>query len=82
MSDRLADLVRHLAASLVDEPEAVEVRQMEEGGTTVLELHVAPQDLGKIIGKKGATARAVRTVLFAAAGRARRRAVLNILEET
>jgi predicted RNA-binding protein YlqC (UPF0109 family) len=81
MSDTLRDLVDYLARSLVDEPSAVSVAEVGEGDAYVYELRVAKDDLGKVIGKKGTTARAIRTVLFAAANKANRRAVLNIVEE-
>lgn len=81
MSQQLHDLVDFIVRALVDRPEAVQVRDAGTGRTSVLELRVAPDDLGKVIGKKGGTARAIRTVLFVAAGRCHRRAVLNIVEE-
>ena len=81
MSVSLDELVRHLARALVDAPGAVVVHEAGDGETTVLELVVAPDDLGKVIGKKGTTARAMRTVLAAAAAKIRRRAVLNIVED-
>ncbi len=63
----MKDLVAFIAASLVDHPEAVQVTEVEQDDTTVLELRVAKEDLGKVIGKQGRTAKAVRTLL--AAGR-------------
>ena len=80
-ADTLAELVQFLARSLVDRPDDVQVRSSNSRDGVVLELRVAQSDLGKVIGKQGATARALRTVLFAAAARQRRRAVLNIVEE-
>lgn len=79
----LRDLVEHITRALVDEPDRVDVRDVSAAGgdSIVLELRVAPADLGKVIGKGGATARAIRTVLFAASTRGRARAVLNIVEE-
>ena len=78
----LLELVEHIARSLVDYPNAVEVRESHgHGDATVFELRVAKEDLGKVIGKAGATARAIRTVLFAAAMKTRRRALLNIIED-
>jgi predicted RNA-binding protein YlqC (UPF0109 family) len=78
----LLELIEHIARSLVDYPNAVEVRDVGgHGDATVLELRVAKEDLGKVIGKGGATARAIRAVLFAAAMKTRRRAVLNIVED-
>ena len=82
--DALADLVAHIARALVDAPDAVDVRDArapESDGATVFELRVGRDDLGKVIGRNGNTARAIRTVLFAAAARTRRRALLNIVEE-
>lgn len=77
----LKDLVEHLARALVDRPDAVNVREVESGPTTVLELRVDRDDLGKVIGKRGSTARAMRQILATASAKRRRRAVLNIVEE-
>lgn len=76
----LKELILFLARSLVDRPDAVEVVRVDEDGTAVYELKVAPEDLGKVIGKHGRTVRALRTLLSAAAVKARRRAVLEIVE--
>ncbi len=76
----MKDLIRFIAQSLVDQPDAVEVDEFDEDGTTVLELHVAADDLGKVIGKQGRTARAMRTVLQAASTKLRRRFTLEIVE--
>ena len=76
----LRDLVDYLARGLVDHPEQVEVEEVEEPDALVFELKVAEEDLGKVIGKQGRTARALRTVLSAAASKLRTRAVLEILE--
>lgn len=73
-------LVEQVAKTLVDEPDAVSVSQVEEGSETVLELTVAPNDLGKVIGKQGRTARAVRTLLNASGLRLHKRFELEILE--
>lgn len=78
--DALKDLVEFLARSLVDKPDAVTVEEVPEGDQTVFELRVAQDDLGKVIGKQGRTARALRTLLSAAASKARKRAVLEIIE--
>ncbi len=78
--DKLTELVTFIAKSLVDNPEKVEVREVSGEQTAVLELKVAQEDLGKIIGKQGKTAKAIRTILGAAAAKMRRRAVLEILE--
>lgn len=76
----LKSLVEYIAKSLVDHPEQVNVNEVEGEKTTILELSVAEDDLGKIIGKHGRTARAMRTVVNAAASKDRKRAVLEILE--
>jgi len=78
--DRLNELVTFIAQSLVDSPEKVEVREVTGEQTAVLELKVAQEDLGKIIGKQGKTAKAIRTILGAAAAKMKKRAVLEILE--
>jgi uncharacterized protein len=78
--DKLKELVIHIAQSLVDFPEQVEVKEVSGEQTAVLELKVAQEDLGKIIGKQGKTAKAIRTILGAAAAKLRKRAVLEILE--
>jgi predicted RNA-binding protein YlqC (UPF0109 family) len=76
----LKELVTFIAKALVDHPEMVEVKEIEGEKTTVLELRVAPDDLGKVIGRQGRTARAMRTILNASATKLRKRAVLEILE--
>jgi predicted RNA-binding protein YlqC (UPF0109 family) len=76
----MKDLVETIAKALVDEPEKVAVNEVEGEATTVLELRVAQQDLGKVIGKQGRTARAIRTLLSAASMKVRKRFVLEILE--
>jgi uncharacterized protein len=73
-------LVEHIARALVDAPDQVSVNQLEEDGETVLELTVAESDLGKVIGKSGRTARALRAVLGAAGFKAHKRYALEILE--
>jgi len=78
--EQLKDLVLMLAKSLVDNPDAVEVTEVVGEQTTVIELKVATDDLGKIIGKQGKTAKAIRTILSAAAAKMKKRAVLEILE--
>jgi predicted RNA-binding protein YlqC (UPF0109 family) len=80
MHPSLKDLVQYLAEQLVDRPGEVSVEEMEEDGAAVFELTVAEEDLGKVIGKQGRTARALRTVLSAAASKLHTRAVLEILE--
>lgn len=78
--DRLKELVGFMATSLVDNPEEVEVTEVAGEKTTVIELKVAQEDLGKIIGKQGRTAKAIRSILGAAAAKINKRAVLEILE--
>ncbi len=73
-------LIEYIAKSLVDKPEEVEVKELEGEQTSVLELKVAKEDLGKVIGRQGRTARAMRTILGAASIRAKKRTVLEILE--
>jgi hypothetical protein len=75
------ELVREIARALVDEPSAVEVEAVNRGENTILELRVAPQDVGKVIGKQGRTARSVRTILGAVGMKMRHRYTLDILEE-
>jgi uncharacterized protein len=80
MSDgSLREVVETIAKALVDNPDEVTVIEVE-GEATVLELRVAPQDLGKVIGKQGRTARAMRTLLRAVGMKSRKRFVLEILE--
>ncbi|HJZ87386.1 MAG TPA: KH domain-containing protein [Polyangia bacterium] len=76
----MRELIEFVAKALVDNPDAVEVREVEGEQTSVLELKVAKEDLGKVIGKQGRTARAMRTILSAASTKIRKRAVLEILE--
>lgn len=78
--EEMKDLIAFMARSLVDEPEAVEVNAIEGERTVIFELVVAPEDLGKVIGKDGRTARAMRTLLAATSAKLRKRAVLEILE--
>ncbi len=77
---KMQELVEFVAKSLVDHPDKVEVREIEGEKTTVIELKVAPEDLGKVIGRQGRTARAIRTLLAAVARKMNKRAVLEILE--
>ena len=76
----MKDLVTEIAKALVDIPEEVTVREIEGEQVTVLELRVAPSDLGKVIGKQGRTARSIRTLLGAAGMKVNRRFTLEILE--
>lgn len=79
-TSELKDLVHYLAKALVDLPDQVEVSEIAGEQTTVIELKVAKEDLGKIIGKQGRTARALRTILNAASTKLRKRSVLEIIE--
>jgi len=76
----MKELVEQIARALVDQPDKVQVNQIDGEQTTVLELRVAAEDLGKVIGKQGKTARAMRTLLAAAGMKIRKRFVLEILE--
>jgi uncharacterized protein len=76
----MKDLVNLIAQALVDHPDQVQVTEVEGNQTTVLELKVAKEDLGKIIGKEGRNARAIRTILGAASAKLKKRTVLEILE--
>ena len=76
----MKELVEMIAKALVDNPEQVTVTEVEGEQTTVLELRVAPSDLGKVIGKQGRTARCIRTLLGAAGMKLKKRFVLEILE--
>jgi uncharacterized protein len=78
---QVEELVREIARALVDEPSAVEVESVDRDENTVLKLRVAPQDVGKVIGKQGRTARSVRTILGAVSMKLRHRYTLDILEE-
>jgi predicted RNA-binding protein YlqC (UPF0109 family) len=80
MASELKELIAHLARALVDLPDQVEVTEILGEQTTVLELKVAKEDLGKVIGKQGRTARAIRTILNGASTKLRKRAVLEIIE--
>ena len=76
----IRDLVELIAKALVDDPDQVSVESVEGNDSTMLELRVAPNDVGKVIGKQGRTARAVRTLLGAASMKLHRRFTLEILE--
>jgi len=75
------ELVEMIAKALVDNPDKVQVSQLEGEQTTILELKVAPEDLGKVIGKQGRTARAIRVILGAAGMKMKRRFNLEIIEK-
>ena len=76
----MKDLISYLAQALVDHPEQVNVTEVEGDQTTVLELKVAKEDIGKVIGKQGRTARSMRTILSAASAKIKKRTVLEIVE--
>jgi hypothetical protein len=79
--ERVKELVETIARALVDRPEDVQVRTLGEAQVTVLELRVHADDLGKVIGRQGRTAKAIRTVLGAAGMKMRKRFTLEILED-
>jgi len=79
-TDNMKDLIEYIAKALVDVPDQVKVNEVEGEKTSVLELTVAKEDLGKVIGKQGRTARAIRTILSAASTKIRKRSVLEIVE--
>ena len=76
----MKDLIAYIAKALVDKPEEVAVTEIEGEQTSVIELKVAKEDLGKVIGKQGRTARAMRTILSASSTKLKKRSVLEILE--
>ncbi len=76
----MRELVEYMAKALVDDSDSVRVSEVEGENVTVIELRVAPGDLGKVIGKQGRTARAMRTILNANATKLKKRAVLEIIE--
>jgi predicted RNA-binding protein YlqC (UPF0109 family) len=76
----MKDLIKYMAQSLVDNPDKVEVSEVVGEQTSVIELRVAKEDLGKVIGKQGRTAKAMRTILSAASTKLHKRTVLEIIE--
>jgi uncharacterized protein len=76
----MKELITFIAKALVDKPEDVNVGEIEGEQTSVIELKVAKEDLGKVIGKQGRTARAMRTILSAASTKVKKRSVLEIIE--
>lgn len=76
----MKELITYIARALVDKPDEVEVSEVAGEQTSVIELKVAKDDLGKVIGKQGRTARAMRTILSAASTKVRKRSVLEIIE--
>ena len=77
----MKELVEFLAKQLVNHPEAVEVKETQSDTASILELKVAKEDLGRVIGKQGRTAKSIRTILNAAASRTNRKVVLEIVED-
>ena len=78
-SDRMQELVEYVARSLVDEPDQVHVSRLASVHSTIYELRVAPDDMGRVIGKRGRVANALRTLLRVAATREGKRAILEIV---
>jgi uncharacterized protein len=76
----MKELIKYIAQALVDNPDVVEVSEVIGEQTSVIELRVAKEDLGKVIGKQGRTAKAMRTILSAASTKVRKRTVLEIIE--
>jgi predicted RNA-binding protein YlqC (UPF0109 family) len=76
----MVELLEFLARRLVDEPDAVRVESVDEPDAVVLKLYVAKDDVGKVIGRQGRIARALRTIVRAGGGRSQRRVVLEIVE--
>ena len=76
----MAELLAELARRLVDDPDAVRVEEIERDGAHVLQLHVAKDDVGKVIGRQGRIARSLRQLVRAAAGRQQKRVVLEIVD--
>ncbi len=76
----MKDLITEIVKALVDQPEEVSVNEIGGSYTTVLEVRVAKTDMGKVIGKRGRTAQAIRTILSAVAGKSRKRYMLEIVE--
>ena len=76
----MKELIKHIVQALVDHPEQVAILEVEGKQITVLEVKVAKEDLGKIIGKQGRNAKAIRTVLNAASSKANKRTIMEIIE--
>ena len=76
----MKDLIKMIAQALVDQPDEVSVKEFGGGETKILEVRVAKTDMGKVIGKQGRTAQAIRTIMSAAAGKARKRYIMEIVE--
>jgi hypothetical protein len=78
--EAMKELIRYMAQALVDQPDLVQISEIVGEQTSVIELRVAKEDLGKVIGKQGRTAKAMRTILSAASTKLRKRTVLEIIE--
>ena len=76
----MKELIKYIAQALVDNPEQVKVEEKEGRHTSVLELKVAKEDIGKVVGKKGRTAQAIRTILNAASAKEKKRTIMEIIE--
>ncbi len=76
----MVNLVAAIARSLVDNPEAVEVKEVKDNNATIIELRVAPEDMGKVIGKQGKIAKAIRTVVKAAATKSNQKVIVEIMQ--
>ena len=76
----MKELIHYIATALVDHPDQIQLKETEQDDTIIIELTVAKEDLGKVIGKQGRTARAMRSLLSAAAGKSNKRSRLEIME--
>jgi len=76
----MEELIHYIATALVDHPDQIQIKETEQDETIIIELTVAKEDLGKVIGKQGRTARAMRSLLSAAAGKVNKRSRLEIME--
>ena len=76
----MKELIHYIATALVDHPDQIQIKEDEQDDTIIIELTVAKEDLGKVIGKQGRTARAMRSLLSAAAGKVNKRSRLEIME--
>lgn len=76
----MKELINYIASALVDHPDQIQIKESEQDDTILIELTVAKEDLGKVIGKQGRTARAMRSLLSAAAGKVNKRSRLEIME--
>jgi len=80
-TERMRQLILEIVQALVDQPDGVSVEMIEDHEATILQVRVAPQDIGKVIGKQGRTARSLRTILGAASMKLRHRFALDIIED-